>query len=90
MDMVGRIIAAEIFHDGAGDGVADEVGGKDLAVEFFAPEQPGQQKVKQKVIQRVINFRRMHAGMSSGVPEIACAWRSWKTARPTAHRVGRP
>src|SRR5579859_2117894 len=60
MDMVGWIIAAEIFHERAGDGVADEVGGKDLPVEFFAAEQPGEQEIKQEIVHRVINFRRMH------------------------------
>src|SRR5690242_13635928 len=60
MDMVGRIIAAEIFHDRAREGITDEVRGKNLPVEFFASEQPGKQEIKQKIVCRVINLRGMH------------------------------
>src|SRR5208282_5462077 len=55
VNMVGRVITAEVFHERAGDGITDEVGGEDLSVEFFVPEQPRQQEVKQDVIHRIID-----------------------------------
>jgi len=73
MHLVGWIITAETFHDRAGDGVADEVSGEHLPVEFFVPEKPGQKKVKNEIVQRVVNLRRMHrramSGMIGGKPD---------------------
>ena len=43
------IIAAKKFNHGTENGVADEVGGEHLAVEFFVPEQPRQKKIEGEV-----------------------------------------
>ncbi len=53
------IIAAKVFDERARDGVAKQIGRKNLAVEFLAPEQPREKKIKPEVQQRVVNFRRM-------------------------------
>ena len=62
------VVAAKVFDERARDGVADEVGRKDLAVKFLAPQQPGEENVKAEVQQRIVNFRRMH-------------WRGWRMQR---------
>src|SRR5258706_4057833 len=54
------VVAAKVFDERTRDGVADEVGRKNLAVEFLAPEQPCEEKIQAEVQQRVVNFRRMH------------------------------
>ena len=87
MDMVRRIITAEIFHERAGDGITNEVGGEYLTVEFFASEEPGQQEVKQEIIHTVIKLGGMHRqrrGIGSharkpllilGIPRIRMIWK---------------
>ena len=59
-----RIIAAKIFDERARDGIAKQVGRKNLAVEFLAPEQPCEEKIQSKIQQAIVNLRRMnrHAG----------------------------
>jgi hypothetical protein len=46
MNVIWRIVASETFHDGPANGIADEIQGKDLAVKFFASEQPGQPDIQ--------------------------------------------
>src|SRR5580693_9397811 len=52
------VIAAKIFNNRARDGVADEVGRKNLAVEFLAPEEPREENIQAEIQQRVVDFRR--------------------------------
>src|SRR5665213_1646402 len=66
VDMIGRIIAAKIFNDGTEDGVDDQVGRKNLAVEFFAAEQPRQENVENQVQRSVVNFRGMNRQRRAG------------------------
>src|SRR5271170_5040603 len=53
------IIAAEIFNERTRNGVAKQISRKNLAVEFFASEQPSQKNIKCKVQQSIVNFGRM-------------------------------
>src|ERR1035437_8309182 len=60
MNVVGRIIAAKGFGDGAEDRVNYQVSRKNLAVQFFAAEQPREKTVENQIQQRVVNSCRMH------------------------------
>src|SRR5207247_5160840 len=55
------IIAPKRFDNAAGHRVANQVTGKDLAVEFLAPMQPGQESVKSQAQERIVNLRGMHS-----------------------------
>src|SRR6202789_2618121 len=66
MNMVRRIITAEIFHDGAEDRVKNQVGRKNLAVEFLAAEQPREKDVKHQVQDGVVNFGRVQSNAQRG------------------------
>ena len=45
VDVVGRIVVAKMFRDGTENRVNNQVGRKNLAVEFFAAEQPREKNV---------------------------------------------
>src|SRR5665213_1876162 len=53
------IIAAKVFDKCADDRIAEQVSRKNLAVKFFAPEQPCQKKIKNQIQKPVVNFSRM-------------------------------
>ena len=72
VDVVGRIVAPKVFDDGTEDRIDNQIGCKNLAVEFFAAEQPREENVENQVQQRVVNFRRMHA---------ACRGVSWSAGK---------
>src|ERR1700723_3522090 len=59
MNVVGWIIPAKIFHDGAEHGIKDQISRKNLAVKSFPAKQPREKKGKNQVQQRIVNFRWM-------------------------------
>src|SRR5437660_11114931 len=67
VEVTGRVIAAENFHERPEHSVDNEVRGKDLAVEFLPPIEPGQRSVQPKVQDRFVNLRRMNARAASCV-----------------------
>ena len=66
------VIAAELFDKRARDGVAKQIRCENLAVEFFAPEQPRQKTIETEIQQRVVNFRRMQGNVERSA-ESSCA-----------------
>ena len=60
VEVTGRVIAAENFHERPEYSVENEVRGKDLAVESFPAIQPGQRSVEPKVQDRFVNLCRMN------------------------------
>src|SRR5690242_14658929 len=61
VDVVRRIVATEVFGNGAENRVANQVKRKNLAIKFPAAEQPREAEIQNQVQQSVINFRRMNA-----------------------------
>src|SRR4030095_1670993 len=55
-----RVITAKSLNKGTQHGVADQVGGEDLAVEAFVAVKPGQRDIEGQVEERVIDLGRMN------------------------------
>src|SRR5678816_4239694 len=54
------IIPAEEFDKTAQNGVTDQIGGEDLAVEFLSAIKPGEEQVQTEIEQRFIDLGGMH------------------------------
>src|SRR5438552_4814958 len=61
VNMRRRIIAAKRFDECSDEGIKNQVGREDLAVEFFAAVEPGESEVKEQAQTGVIDLRRMNA-----------------------------
>src|SRR5262245_37032336 len=60
MALIFRVVAAEYFHQRAQQRVADQVRGKNLAIEFFPAIKPGQPRVQSQAKKSLIYLRRMY------------------------------
>ena len=60
MQMPRCIIPAKRFHNGSREGVAEQVGRKNLPVEFPAAIEPRQAQIERKIQERVIKLGRMY------------------------------
>src|SRR5437879_195593 len=61
MNMAFRIIASKQFDDRTSYSIADQISGKDLAIEAFMPIKPRQPAIQRGAQKRVVDLRRMHA-----------------------------
>src|SRR5947209_17176232 len=61
------VIAPEYFHDTADHRVTDQVGCKDLPIEFLTPEQPRQKKIEAEVQTGIVDFGGMDRNTMSFV-----------------------
>ena len=74
MEMRSGVIAAKSFHDRAGDGVAHQVCGEDLAVEFFVSIQPCESQIQSKIEERIKNLGwvNRYGGLASWMRFVRC------------------